>query len=78
MGSRLPLAAYLHVARRATPVVRSERRAGGLIVDYEDGGTVVGIEITSPQIVTASHLDELLTQLGLSPLAEGELAPLAA
>ena len=73
-----PLAAYLQVARRTEPVVRSERRLNGLVVDFAAADVVVGIEITAPSAVTAEQLDELLAELGLPLLAEGELAPLAA
>lgn len=74
-----PLAAYLQLPRETgVKVVRSERAGNGVIVDFGPEETPIGIEITSPATVTAAQLDAVLLGLGLGPLEEGELAPLAA
>jgi hypothetical protein len=73
-------AAYLHLSH-----VTGEKSAktvaspdGLLIVDYSANGRPVGVEITAPQAVPLERLNELLADLGESPLAEQDYKPVRA
>lgn len=71
-------AAYLRLPReQASRVDSSEPIGGGLVVDYDDAGSVVGIEITSPELLDWSELSRLLDRLGIDrEVVEAELKPL--
>ena len=43
---------------------------GLFVVDYRSTGRPVGIEITAPQSVSLGRLNQLLADLGESPIAE--------
>lgn len=74
-----PLAAYYYLPRRDGDLsVRTERADGGLVVDYSSDGRSIGIEITTPSRLVLSQLNQLLSELGHSPVAHEDLAPLAA
>jgi hypothetical protein len=74
-----PLAAYLYLPR-ATGVKssRTTEGAAGVLVDFAASGTPIGLEITAPTQVTVAQINAVLPQLGLTPMAPEELAPLTA
>ena len=49
-----------------------------LIVDYGDMGRPVRVEITAPDAVTLERLNQLLADLGETPLADGDYKPVRA
>ena len=49
-----------------------------LIVDFGAAGRPVGVEITAPQAVPLERLNQLLVELGESPLAEQDYRPVRA
>ena len=51
---------------------------GLLIVDYGATGRPVGVEITAPLAVPLERLNQLLADLGETPLAEQEYKPVRA
>jgi hypothetical protein len=73
-------AAYLHLSHptgeKSAKTVASPD--GLLIVDYGDAGRPVGIEITAPQAVPLERLNQLLADLGETPLAEEDYKPVRA
>ena len=74
-----PLAAYLYLPRQ--PNDRSVRTVGGgsgLKADYAADGRLIGIEITSPTLVTVESLNAVLSAAQLPPLSERDIAPLIA
>jgi uncharacterized protein YuzE len=74
-----PLAAYFYLPRQDTDSsARTEREAGGLLVDYAADGRAIGIEITVPTQLDLPQLNELLSRLGHEPVADEDLAPLVA
>ena len=74
-----PLAAYYYLPRQdADSSARTEREAGGLLVDYAADGRAIGIEITAPALLNLTRLNELLARLGHKPVAREDLAPLVA
>jgi hypothetical protein len=74
-----PLAAYLTLPRMGNEFsVRSRKASPGLVVDYAADGRPIGIEITSPSIVTLKAVNDLLSELHQQTIGEEELAPLLA
>lgn len=73
-------AAYLHLSHKtgekSTKTVASTD--GLLVVDYGSTGRSVGVEITAPRAVRLEQLNQLLTDLGETPLAEQEYEPVRA
>lgn len=74
-----PFAAYLYLPRRAGDrSARTERREGGVIVDFAADGRPIGLEITSPAQGTLALLNRVLASLNQPPVSSRDLAPLAA
>jgi hypothetical protein len=74
-----PLAAYLHLPKKSgTKTARSEKAEKGLVVDFDERGQMIGIEITAPSLVTAEDVNAVLERFGQPKLGSEELAPLAA
>lgn len=74
-----PLAAYLYLPRKpADRSHRSERVESGLVIDFNQEGTPIGIEITAPSKVSATTLNRVLRRLGIPPVTRADLAPLRA
>ena len=74
-----PLAAYLYLPRRVGATVASTRDAGsGLKVDFDAAGTVIGVEITAPSLVSVAGLNAVLADHGAEAVAAAELDPIAA
>ena len=74
-----PIAAYLYLPRgTGEKSSRTSIVEPGLIIDFGPSGNPIGIEITAPTKVTVVDLNTVLSQLGLSPLKDSELAPLRA
>lgn len=71
------LAAYLHLSHptgeKSASTVASQD--GLLIVDYAASGRPLGVEITAPEAVPLDRLNQLLAELGESPLAEQDYRP---
>jgi hypothetical protein len=74
-----PLAAYLYLPRRSKDKShRTVKADPGLVIDYNRGGTPIGIEITAPAKLSAAALNRVLRRLGLPPVTRTDLAPLRA
>jgi hypothetical protein len=74
-----PLAAYLYLPREGNEKsARTEQAAPGLLVDFASGGLPIGLEITAPGKVSVATINRVLTDLGLSPMSDADLAPLKA
>ena len=73
-------AAYLHLSHpTGEKSARTIPSADGLlIVDYTASGRPLGVEITRPQAATLERLNQLLTNLGETSLAERDYEPLQA
>ena len=73
-------AAYLHLAHptgeKSTKTIPSPD--GLLLVDYGATGRPIGIEITSPRSVSLERLNQLLVDLGETPMAEQDYEPVRA
>ena len=73
-------AAYLHLSHKtgekSTKTVASPD--GLLVVDYGAAGRPIGVEITAPRAVPLERLNQLLADLGETPLTEHEYEPVRA
>jgi len=75
LGGR-PIAAYLYLPRNASDVsARTERRTDGLLIDFASDGRAIGVEITAPQCVSLSALNDVLMEVDQQPATIEELAP---
>lgn len=74
-----PIAAYLFLNRKpGDKSCRTSKVEPGLIIDYEQGGRAIGIEITAPTKVTVSEIKQILMELGAPAITGADLAPLKA
>jgi uncharacterized protein YuzE len=74
-----PLAAYLYLPRKpGTKSVRSEKAGGGIVVDFDEAGEAIGLEITAPGACTVDEINDVLERLGHARIGSEELAPVAA
>jgi hypothetical protein len=74
-----PLTAYLYLPRNEhAKVARTSDEGLGLKVDFDAGDMPIGIEITSPEAVTADDVNGLLARLGQPELPSEDWAPLRA
>ena len=70
------MAGYLSLPReRVGPVARTRELPEGLVVDYDEDGHEIGVEIVDPCPEAVEALFRLVEELHL-PDAEEELAPL--
>ncbi len=73
------IAAYLYLPREADDVSeRTEKRDGGLLIDFAADGRAIGIEITSPVTLSIDALNRALADVNQEPASRDELAPLVA
>jgi uncharacterized protein YuzE len=74
-----PFAAYLYLPRKVgVKAARTEDRGRGLLIDFDESNTPIGIEITAPSAVTIVDVNGLLTAVGIASLPAEDLAPLRA
>lgn len=74
-----PVAAYLYLPRRpGDKSVRTSKKESGMVVDFNESGRPIGIELTAPDEITLEVLNRTLNELGVPPLAAADLEPLRA
>jgi len=74
-----PIAAYYYLPRAHGASSHTTRRAEqGMLVDLDQSGKPIGIEITAPSHVSLTSINKLLEELGQEPLTESDLIPLLA
>ncbi len=72
-----PIAAYFYLPRRPGEVsARTVSGDAGLVTDYTADNRPIGIEITSPSVLTLSSLNAALAAANLPPAAPDDVAPL--
>lgn len=72
-----PLAAYLYLTRKkGTQSVKTIKIDEDLIVDYDQNGIPVGLEIVSPATTSIQQIKDALEKLHVEPISEEELTPL--
>lgn len=72
-------AAYLYLLRNAGDrSYRTARAEPGMIIDFDESGKAIGIEFTAPTKVTDADINRVLSDIGASPVAKDDMAPLQA
>jgi hypothetical protein len=73
------LAAYLYLPRPAgVRSSRTEPASPGILIDFGPDDSVIGIELTSPAVITVDALNAVLTRVGQPRASAEEMAPLRA
>lgn len=73
------IAAYLYLARNpGEKSCRTKRVEPGMVIDFNSAGRAIGIELTAPGQVSLPALNQVLTDLGVSPMTPADMAPLKA
>lgn len=74
-----PFAAYLYLPRKsALKSTRTQKFREGLLVDYDETGEAIGIEITASNLITVDQINGVLEELGQAEIGPDEFPPLAA
>ncbi len=74
-----PMAAYLYLPRGpGEKSCRSSKADPGLIVDWNQSGKPIGIEITAPARLTVAAINRVLEDLDQPRMEDSDLAPLRA
>ncbi len=74
-----PIAAYYYLPRASGAVSsRTERAEAGLLIDYDESGDAIGIEITAPGEASLERLNMVLDMLDQAPISADDIAPLHA
>jgi len=74
-----PVAAYLYLTDdQGEKSQRSEEFGSGLVLDFDQGDELVGIEITSPASMTVDSVNDALQRHHMPLIASDELSPLVA
>ncbi len=73
------MAGYLTFARRpGDESAKTSRPEPGFVVDYSDDDRPIGLEITSPSLVTMEAINRVLLQLEQPPATQREMSLLFA
>lgn len=73
------IAAYLYLERNpGERNCRTKRVEPGMVIDFNSAGQAIGIELTAPGQVSLPALNQVLADLGVSPVTPADLAPLKA
>ena len=74
-----PIAAYYYLPRGAhQKSARTRRVEPGLVINFTTEGQAIGIEMTTPTMVTLAALNAVLQELGHQPASQADLAPVLA
>ena len=73
-----PRVGYLYLSDPKDKSARSKRIDGGMVLDFNEAGNLIGIELLTPWRVTLEAINRVLTEHGLELLKESDLKPLLA
>ena len=73
-----PFAAHLRLEGTRGACVRTREVTASLLVDLDERGHALGIEILAFDGATIAQINDVLASLGHPPLSPAELAPLRA
>ena len=73
------LAAYIYLSRKpGVKIEHTKKLKSGIVIDFDQNNTPIGIEITTPSHVNVSEINDVLNSLNQSPISEEEFSPLKA
>ncbi len=73
------VAGYLTLPHSEEDTVAYSRKVRpGYVVDFTEDDRAIGIEMTTPSLVSLKTLNEILKELGRPSIKEASMAPLAA
>jgi len=73
------LAAYLYLPRASDDVVtRSREMVPGIVLDFQQDGRPIGMELAFPASLELDEVNRVLAQFHLGQVSREELAPLLA
>ena len=71
--------AYLYLPRHhGEKAHRSERVEPEMVLDFNQAGVLIGIELLDPERVSIEAINDVLKKHGLPPVSDDDLAPLRA
>jgi len=73
-----PRVGYLYLSDPKVKSARSKRIDGGMVLDFDNAGNLIGIELLAPRLVTLEVINNVLAENGLDLLQESDLKPLLA
>ncbi len=73
-----PRVGYLYLSDPKEKSARTRRVEPGMVLDINNEGKLIGIELLAPQMVTLDAINSILKEYGLEPLKESDLAPILA
>ena len=74
-----PFAAYIYLRRAAgLTSKRTERLSDDVLIDYDQDGSPLGIEIVSPSVVSIDEINAAFDRIGVARPEPRDLKPLSA
>jgi uncharacterized protein YuzE len=74
----LPRLGYLYLSDPKEKSARSRRVELGMVLDFNQDGKLIGIELLAPQRITLEAINKILKEYEQEPLKESDLAPIFA
>jgi uncharacterized protein YuzE len=73
-----PRLGYLYLSEPGEKSARSRRISAELVIDLNQDGQLIGIELLDPEHTTLEAINEVLKQHGVEPVQESDLKPILA
>jgi uncharacterized protein YuzE len=73
-----PRLGYLYLADPAEKSAHSRRISAELVIDLNDEGALIGIELLDPENTTVEAINDVLKEYGLDNIRESDLKPILA
>jgi uncharacterized protein YuzE len=73
-----PRLGYLYLSDPAEKSAHSRRISAELVIDMNEEGTLIGIELLDPENTTVEAINDVLEQYGLDAIRESDLKPILA
>jgi hypothetical protein len=73
-----PRLGYLYISDPGEKSARSRRISAELVIDINEDGRLIRIELLDPENTTVEAIHSVLKQYGLEPIRESDLKPITA
>ena len=73
-----PRLGYLYLSDPAEKSAHSRRISAELVIDLNERGALIGIELLDPEKTTVEAINDVLKQHGLDAIRESDLKPILA